>query len=217
MGLSSSSSSSTTKPYFKQQILDAANAGKGVFDSQLPKIQSATDMVTGLEPGLIDRYNNGDPSLNAASHYITSTLGGDPAHNPQLEAMIGQTDQSVRNHTLSGLGTRGLSGGSVAADIISRNLAQNETGLRYQDYNTQQQLRAQAAGMAPGVSAGQTALLAPVFDTAQASTLPLQASTNYMGAVGGLLGQYQKQKTTQSPSLLSSIGQIASAAAPFFG
>lgn len=203
-------SSSSNKPIYGSQLTGAASAMTNTYNQQAPKLSAITDQVTGLTPSLIDRAQHGTPELNAAGNYITTMLGSDPAHNPQLEAMIAQTNSDVGNGVNAKMGVRGLTGGTVHEGVLAKMLAQNETGLRYNDYSQQQQLRAQAAGMAPGLSAAQTGLYAPVFDTAQAATMPMQAANAYGAGIGGLLGQYQKTSNPWGASLAGAIGSAAS-------
>lgn len=249
MGISSSSSKTT--PVYASQITGASDTLGSVYRDQAPKIAEISDSITGLVPSMLDRYANGDPSLNAAQGYVNDTLSGQAGPvsgldyftnlrdgtggNTSLDAMIAQTNNSVANATNAKLGTRGLTGGTVHSDILSRNLAQNETGLRYQDFNTQNarrdqaaqfsvqaqqqadqfeaQRKAQAAGMAPGLSAAQSGLLSPLFDAAGAVSMPLQAASGYASGIGGLLGQYQIGKKSEpwGQSVLGAASNVAGA------
>lgn len=195
MGISSGSSK-VTPGYGKPYIDSAAAASKAAYNANSGNIQNVTNQITGLVPSLLDRARNGTPGLDAAENYITGTLGRDPQQNPFLNQMIDQTGDSVRNKTMAGLGTRGLTGGTVAMDILSRNLANNETGLRYQDYSAEMARRAQAASMASGVSYAQTGLYDPAFNAAGAAMMPIQAANANAAGIGGLLGQYTNTKST---------------------
>ena len=209
-----SSSSSKTTPVYGKELSGAAGTLTNTYNQQAPKLAAVTDQITGLTPSLIDRAQHGTPELNAAGNYITTMLGSDPAHNPQLEAMIAQTNSDVGNGVNAKMGVRGLTGGTVHEGVLAKMLAQNETGLRYNDYGQQQQLRAQAAGMAPGVSAAQTGLYAPVFDTASAAAMPMQAANAYGAGIGGLLGQYTNTKTSNpwGATLFNGLSNAARAA-----
>lgn len=207
-------SSSSTKPVYGKELTGAANTLTSAYNAQAPKINAVSDQITGLIPSLLDKAQNGNPALNAAQDYITSTLSGDPAHNPALESMIAQTNSHVGNGVNAKMGVRGLTGGTVHEGILAKALAENETGLRYNDFTTQQQLRAQAAGMAPGVSGAQTAMYAPVFDAAQAVTMPIQAASNYGAGIGGLLGQYTKSSNPWGATLFNGLSNAARAAMP---
>jgi len=199
MGLSGSSSTTTNKPIYGQQLTDAAGRVTSAYDTNLPNIQQGSRQLFDLMPGILQKYKNGSPAINAGNRYIADMLSSDPANNPALAGMISQTNNDVANTTNAKLGTRGLTGGTVMQDMLSRNLAQNETALRYQDYTNQQQLRAQAAGMAPAMSAADTIQIAPLLQTYQAASgVPIDAATQQAAAINGLLGQYQT--TTQKTS-----------------
>jgi hypothetical protein len=132
---------------------------------------------------------------------LRSQIESDPTENPYLQAMIDRTNNSVRNQQQAMLGRRGLAGGSDYANIISRALASNETGLRFEDYNQAMNRRMQAAGMAPGIS--QAGFL-PLQMATQAGTagamLPSQLAAMQGAGMGGLLGQYQDVRGTQRQS-----------------
>lgn len=220
MGLSSSSKTQTNKPIYAPQIEGAANTVTGAYNAAAPGIAQSASAIGSTVPGLIDKYNNGDPTVNAAAGYDQDVLGGKYLNgSPQLDAIVNQTNNDTRNGSEASLGTRGLTGGSAYTDIISRALAQNETGLRYTDYNNQLGRMDTAAANAPGVAAAQYQPLSAAIAAAQAQTAPVQAAAGYGSAMGGLLGQYQNTNQTSSPSLMDSIGQainIGSKVAGFF-
>ncbi len=216
MGLSSSKTTSSNKPIYGSHLTGAAGAIKGVYEQQAPKVAGYADQVGALLPSLLERYTAGDPAVNAARGYVTDTLGGDPASNPHLDDMLALSADRVRNRTQAAMGVRGQMGGSQYADVVSRNLAQNETGMRYQDYSQEMARRERAAGMAPGVAAADLMTLAPAFGAAEmASELPMRAAGTYAAGVGGLLGQYTNQTQKSNPGLMGVIGTGLQAASLF--
>jgi hypothetical protein len=92
------------------------------------------------------------------------------------------------------LGRRGMTGGSDYTNLITRALASNETGLRFDDYNQSMNRRMQAAGMA-GIPTQTAAALGQ-----QGVMLPSQLAAIQGAGVGGLLGQYQNTTGTQTQS-----------------
>ena len=215
MGLSSKKTTQTNTPVYGPQIEGAASTLSGVYNTNAPKVQGYADLIGGMIPNLLDKYNAGNPAVNAAQGYITSTLGSDPANNPHLQAMIDQTNGDVRNKTMSGLGTRGLTGGSVAAQMVARELARNETGLRYGDYQDQMNRRAQAAGMAPSVAAADTIQIAPLLSAAEtASSLPMQQALMQAQGISGLLGPYTKEVQKSSGGIGGLFGSILGSMLP---
>lgn len=199
-------------------IQGAAGTLENAYAQSQGGIQGASDSLTGLLPGLIDRYQQGDPTLNAAGSYTRDVLGGNYLDsNPYTDGMVDRALNRSTNATQAALGNRGLTGGSAYADIISRNNANASLDFYGRDYENERNRMAQAASMAPGQSAAQSALLQPAFQSAQASFMPLQAAGQYAGGIGGLLGGYGAQ--TNKPSTMDTImgigGTALSAAALF--
>lgn len=215
MGISSGSSK-VTPGYGKKYIDAAAASSSAAYNANSGNIQGVTNQITGLIPSLIDRYREGDPALNASRDYITSTLSGDPKQNPYLDDMLNISNGRVRNEISANMGSRGLTGGTVMQDILGRGLAENETGMRYQDYSAEMSRRAQAAAMGPGVSAAQTSLLDPAFNAAGVAMMPIQAANANAAGIGGLLGQYTNTKT-KNPWGGALLGGVASGLGSYFG
>lgn len=220
MGLSSSTKKVETKPIYSQQIEGAANNITNAYNAQAPKITGITDQLAGLVPGLLERYTSGDPNVNAARTYNSDVLAGKYLDaNPHLDAIVNKTANTTRNELAGALGTRGLTGGSAFADIISRNVADASNKVRFDNYNTERGRMDSAAALAPGLSAAREIPLSAIQAILQAQSAPVSTAAGAGAGVGGLLGQYTNQKQTSSPSLMGSIGQaldIAKAAAGFF-
>lgn len=141
---------------------------------------------------------------------------GQHGGNPYLQQMIDQSGQDTGRAVSASMGVRGLTGGSVHEQILAHELGKQSMDMRYNDYNNQQQLKAQAAGMAPGVAAGDAVQLQGLIGAAgAASGLPMDAASRYAGATGGLLGQYTTTKTSQpwGQVLANAASNAASAAA----
>lgn len=216
MGLSSSKTKTTSKPVYSAQVEGAAANVNNAYTQQAGKITGVTDQLATLVPGLINQYNaGGDANTIAASKYNNDVLSGKylDAGNPYLEQQVATTNANTRNGLAASLGTRGLTGGSAFADIITRGLAENESGLRYTDYNNERQRMGQAASLAPGLSASSQLPIQSLLAIAQAQQMPVQAAAGAGGAIGGLLGQYTNTTQKSSPSLGAIIAQIAGNAA----
>lgn len=221
MGLSGSSktTTSTVKPVYESQILGAYNNVNNAFNRNSGNVQNVQDQLSGLLGTAIGNYNN-NSTLNAAKNYVTSTLGGSYGSSPYLDDMVSLTNRNVANATTNALGTRGLTGGSAMAKILAGKLADNETQLRYNDYNNWQDRQAQAASMASGLSSADATNLSSALGLADASTsLVTNDALKRAAAVSGLLGQYttgtEKTKTSGGlggilGSILGGIGQAGS-------
>ena len=214
--MGSKKSKSTTKPVYSRQIEGAAGQLNSAYAGAKPGIDKVSGNLMGLSEDLLSRFQQGDPAITAAKGYITDTLSGDPASNPYLDDIIAQSNDSVRNQMQAQMGTRGLTGSSDYYGLIGRELGKNETGLRYADYNNEQQRRAQAAGMAPGVVAGEYIPVAGAMEAGQqGALLPIQAAAANAAGTGGLLGQYTSTKQKQGSSLMDMVGMGIQAASLF--
>jgi hypothetical protein len=202
MGSKKTKTTQTNKPVYDTEIQNANRQLSSVYAQQAPKIQGYADEIGSQVSGLLERYREGDSGVNAARNYVTQTLeSGAGGSNPYLDDMIALTNDNTRRSIQTQLGTRGGIGGSAERDIISQNLAEQELGLRYQDYDANEQRKAQAAALSGQVVAADNATLTPALAAAEfASTLPLNAASQFAAGTGGLLGQYQDIKGTQKQS-----------------
>jgi len=209
MGLSSKTSKSSTKPVYSGQLEGAANNVNSAYQMQAPKIGGISDQLGGLVPGLVEQYQKGQPNVAAAQGYNADVLSGKylDAGNPYLQAQIDATGGDVRNGLSASLGTRGLTGGSAFGDIITRNLANNATNLRYTDYSNERSRMDSAAAQAPGLAAASYQPISAIQSILQSQLAPLQAAQGQASSIGGLLGQYTNQKQTYNPSIVDGIGQ----------
>lgn len=207
--MGSSKKTQKTEPIYGKQIEGAANTLTGVYNANAPKIQGYADTIGSLIPSLMQKYQAGDPAMNAARGFITDTIQSD-GPNPYLEDQIARTNNSVGNTVNAKLGTRGLTGGSVHNAILAQSLAENESGLRYADYNNMMQRRMQAAGMAPGLASADLIAISPLLAAAgAASGLPMDAATKNAAGIGGLLGQYTNTQQKSSGGLLGTLAGVA--------
>lgn len=200
MGLSSSTNKTTTVNTPSPQQTQAGNTLNSAFNDAFPRIQGYAAQIGGLIPNLIGQVQQGDAGINASRDWITRTLGGNDS-NPYLDQMIAQSGRDTADTLSASMGTRGLTGGSSMARILAHEVSKNALGTRYADYNNNQQMQAQAAGMAPGVAAGSLAPIASLLQTAgYAGGAPLDAASRYASGMGGLFGNTGTQATTQTQS-----------------
>lgn len=211
MSKKKSKTEQTNRPIYSAEITGAAKAQQDAYAGAQPAINQFSTNMSGVSNDLLDQYRAGDPTIQAAQGVLQETMQG--GENPHLNDMLDISNDRVRNQMQARMATRGQTGGSDYTGLIARALAENETGVRYQDFDRNQARRLQAAGMAPGLLAGSYLPLDMAMRTGESGAmLPLQAALANSAGVGGLLGQYQdvKGKTTQSGGLL---GQILSSAA----
>jgi hypothetical protein len=202
MGISSKKTKSKTTPIYGQQITGAAGALNSVYNQQAPKVGAIADSLTGMIPGMIDKVNAGNPAVNAASGYVTDTLSGDGT-NPHLEGWIADQQNQTQNMLGARLNKLGLGpAGTTHQGLSARENARVGLGMRYDDWNQGQQRKAQAAGMAPSIAAGEAVGVAPLLSVAQLGTsLPMDLALRNAAGTGGLLGQYTNTEQKQSGGL----------------
>ena len=211
MGSKKTRTTQTNKPIYAAEIGGAAKNVQDAYNQTQPAINTLSNNLGQVSSDLFAGMQGGNNAVLNANNFVNQQLTGDPQQNPYLQQQIDQTNESVRNQLQARMGRAGLAGGSDYNNLIARALAQNESGLRYADYDNAMNRRFQAAGLAP-----QGLQTAAGLGQAGAM-LPLQAGALNAASVGGLLGQYQNQQGTQKTSggllgeLLAVGGQLGSA------
>jgi hypothetical protein len=209
-------SKSSTKPIYSKEVEGAAGNITSAYEAARPGLQAGADKFGGILNGVLDRYNAGDPNITAARGYNADVLGGKYLEgNPYLDQMIGQQGNDIANNISAGMGTRGQTGGSAQAGILSRELGKNALGLRYQDYGAERDRMGQAVSQVPGLIAAENGILDPAFQAYEAMQAPLRAAVGAGSGIGGLLGQYSK--TTNKGSIAGLLGQMQANAAQAYG
>jgi hypothetical protein len=160
---------------------------------------------------LASTLNN--PAIGAANTYTQDVLSGKYLNsNPNLQAIIDNTNSDVANKANAAIGIRGGAGGSAQAQILARELAKNESNLRYQDYATERGYQDKGVADAAQLSGANATNIQSLLQylTTQAN-LPTAQAQSYAQAISGLLGQYNTQ--TSTPSTASSIASALGTAA----
>ncbi|MDK8188131.1 MULTISPECIES: hypothetical protein [Sphingomonas] len=207
-----SKSTQTTGP--SKAALPYINSATTATQNAYNQSQGLADQSVGILqqnlPTVIGRTMN-NPLLGAASGYTSDVLGGKYlTGNPLLSDQIANTNESVTNGVNSALGSRGLAGGSAASQILARELAKNETNLRYTDYNNERTRMDQAVGNATALNGAENQNLAALLTYLTGMTqLPQGVANNYAGSIGSLWGNSTTTTQKQSPSLGAILGQIA--------
>lgn len=194
------------KPY----ISNAADTLQSTVANNAGNLQQISQGLSSQLPALQEKAFGANPLNTAASGYATDVLGGKylGATNPYLNDIVDQSRQNTFNSISSAFGRSGLTGSTGFAESLGRGLGQAESGLRYNDYNTERQRQDAASVNARSINAAQYDGVTPYLQTAQAA-----AQTPYYGAqtlasgTGGLLGQYNTQ--TQRGGLLGTLAGLA--------
>jgi hypothetical protein len=214
VGKKKQTTTSSVKPIYGKELMGAANELNSAYQGQKGAIGKVSGDMVDLSGDLLSRFRAGDPTIGAARGFLEGELSADAANNPYLDEMTGIARDRVRNDIQAKMGTRGQTGGSDYYGNVGRGMYEVDTGLRYNDYNNTKARQMQAAGMAPGVVAGEYIPLAAGMQAgAQGSMLPIQAAAANAAGTGGLLGSYTtgKQTTKQSGGFLDSLMGLAGA------
>lgn len=200
-----------SEPFIRQ----GADALINSFNTNQGTVQQQTDNTLGLlNPFLKQQIEQGNSGVNAARDFNIDVLGGKFLDgNPHLQNVIDSSNNDIRNQSEAALGLKGLTGGSSFADIISRNIANNTSNLRFQDFSRERASQDAAAGRAGSLASAEFLPIQGLLATLQASQTPLNAASQFAGGLGGLLGGFQTQSTPLLNQLLGSAAQGASAAA----
>lgn len=211
MGISSSSSSNAPWKGAQPYLTSGGSAVQDAYFQNAGGIQNATNQVTSLLPDVIQKYQQGNPAINAATDYNTDVLAGKylDQGNPYLQQITDQVANQARNQTAGALGVKGLTGGSDYTKLVSQGVSNAVTPLLYQNYSNERQAMSNAASQAPGLAAADTLQITPMLSLLQAYQQPLNAAETYAGSLGNLFGSYQTK--TSNPSLADSIGKGISA------
>lgn len=222
MGLSGGSTSTSNSvtgsaQAWAQPIATAqANATTGVYNQNQPQLQGMADSMYGLAGTLSNKLATPNPLIAAAQGYNTDVLSGKYlTGNPNLQAIIDAAKRGVTDSVSSQFAGAGRYGSGAYADVLSRNLAEAESGLRYTDYNTQQARMDSAASQAPALAQADYQGLPELLQaTTLAAGLPYVGTSATAEALGALFNggtQTSTQKT--SGGLLGGLGTLLSGAA----
>lgn len=124
-----------------------------------PQQESAISNITNYA-------NAGDPAVNAASNYITNTLGGNVQQNPMLNQLFQQGADQIENRLSSqfaGAGRNVDASQGQNAQALG-NFAANLYGNAF---NTEAGLQTAALGAAPGIQNSRLGLQDALFSSGQ--------------------------------------------------
>lgn len=204
---STSGPSKWAKPYIQQGV----TALSSVYNKAQPNLENMMGTFNTALPGIVDQTTH-DQGLAAASGYNQDVLGGKylGQGNPYLERMIGQTAGDVQNRVNGSIGARGRTGGDAHSQILSRELANSENGLRYNDYNNERGRMDSAVSGAAGLSGAGNQDIAALLATLQGGAeLPYTGVDHYTQGLAALLGN--AQTTTQKQGAGATLGGLLGA------
>jgi hypothetical protein len=218
MGLFSGgkSTSGSAQAWAKPFATAAANTVQDVYGQNAGNLANISGQVSGVLPGLIDRFSAGDQGVNAAGGYVSDVLGGKfMGGNPWLQGMIDKTAGDVTSRVGAAYGSRGSFGGTAHTTALGKALAEAELGLRYGNYSDEVNRMGSAAGMAPSIAQARYTGLPEILQTSGlAAELPYAGVNALSGGLGNLFsGGVQK-----GPGIgASMLGGLASGVGSYLG
>ncbi len=218
MGLFSSGStkSGSAQKWAKPFAKEAAANVQGVVNANAGNLASLSSGLSGMVPGLMDKYSAGDAGVDAAGGYITDVLGGKyMAGNPMLQGMIDQMAGDVTSRVGAAYGSRGSFGGTAHTTALAKGLSESELALRYGNYSDEMNRMGSAAGMAPCVAQGQYVGLPEIL---QSSGLAAELPYTGINALSGNLASLFSGGKTKGPGIGGQLlAGAAGAAGSYFG
>lgn len=142
--------------------------------------------------------NQGDPATNAASSFITNTLGGNVQQNPMLNQLFTQGAQQIQQQLGSQFGGAGRNI-DASAGVTGQALGTFGANLFGNAFNTEAGLQTAALGAAPGNMQSKLGLQDALYGAGQNVQnlaqnyiqAPQQNLDRYLGRVQGVPAQTQ--------------------------
>lgn len=190
---------------------DAANQVQSVVNANQPGLQQLTDLTHNqvVNP-LVSKFNSSMGGANQARDYYSGVLSGNGG-NPYISQMLQQLNRGVGDQVNSQFELSGRYGSGAHADVLSRNLADADSQLLYQNYGDEANRRDNAAAaLAGGNNADAAQILAALGVNAQ---LPYTGISNQANSLGALFNGGQSNSVGYMPNpIWGAIGAGLSAA-----
>lgn len=210
MGLSSSKSTSGPSKQALPWLNSASSAVQSAYNSNQSNL---ADISSSLSDAFKSYSSSLGSGLTGANSYINDVLSGTYLNNgnPELQNVIDSTNASVTDqiNALFSKAGQSTSGSTRATGELAKQLATNESNLRYQNYSDEQARMMEAVNAALGLNSANNEnyeTLASLGSTA--ATTPYLGASFLADALGGLWG---KSTTTSTGSnLLNSLVSLGS-------
>lgn len=184
-------------------ILKGLEQSSAVFDQQQPTLNKYSGMQ-------MDTYGRVAPGAEAgimgAQGLVNDTLAGRYLNgNPYLDGQLEQTRENVANDVLSRYSSAGRYGSAYGMGELTRQLANAENQMRFQNYAMERGYQNDAVGQAQQLMGGSQGLLN------NAAELPWIGVGALNGNVRNASGGYGTTTTKQSGGVGQMLGGLAGA------
>lgn len=198
------------KPY----AITGAKTAESVYNANAGNTAQLGSTVSNLVPGLVAKFNAGNPAMGAASGHVSDVLSGKYLNgNPHLEQIIGNVRSGVSDEVNSQFGLSGRYGSGAHTGVLTDKLAEAESGLRYNDYAAQTGRMDQAASLAPQLASMDYNGIQEILQAAGiGAELPFTGLDTYSSALANLFNGGTQKQGTLGP-IMAGIGGGLSAAA----
>lgn len=214
MGLSSSKTTTGPSKQAMPYLQAGSSALQSVYDANKGNVAEIGSDLMGQYRRFSDSVTN-NPTLGAARRFTADTINSDPASNPQLDNIINTSNNDIMDRINAIFSRAGQTRSSRQIGEVAKQLSANESGLRYNDWNTGMDRKAQAVQQAIAMGGLDNQTSAALTALAEGA-----ATTPYLGAQilsQGLGNLWGNSTTTKQGSnigqMLLSAGATAGAAA----
>ena len=206
MGLSKSKTTTKNEPWKAAQpyILKGLEQSGQVFDQQQPTLNKYSEMQ-------MDTYGRVAPGaeqgIMGSQGLVNDTLSGKYLNgNPYIDGMLAKTRENVSGNVNSQFSGSGRYGSDYHTGEMTRQLADAENSMRFQNYGQERAYQNDAVGQAQGLMNGSQGLLN------NAAELPWIGVGALNGNVRQASNGYGTTKTSSSPGIGQMIGGLAGTA-----
>lgn len=184
-------------------ILKGMEQSQAVFDQQQPTLNK----YAGMQMDTYGRLAPGaEQGIKGAQGLVNDTLAGRYLQgNPYLDSQIDQTKENVSNDVLSRYSGAGRYGSAYGMGELTRQLANAENNMRFQNYAMERGYQNDAIGQAQQLMGGSQSLLN------NAAELPWIGVGALNGNVRNASGGYGTTTTKQSGGVGQMLGGLAGA------
>lgn len=185
-------------------ILKGLEQSGQVFDQQQPTLNK----YAGMQMDTYGRLAPGaEQGIQGAQGLVNDTLAGRYLQgNPYLDSQIDQTKENVSNDVLSRYSSAGRYGSAYGMGELTRQLANAENNMRFQNYAMERGYQNDAVGQAQNLMGGSQGLLN------NAAELPWIGVGALNGNVRNASGGYGTTTTTQKNGIGGLLAQAAGTA-----
>lgn len=198
MGLSSSKTTTKNDPWAPAQpyIIKGMEQSQAVFDQQQPTLNK----YSGMQMDTYGRVAPGaEQGIIGSQGLVNDTLAGKYLNgNPYLDGMIAKTRDNITNDVASRFSSAGRYGSDYNVGEMTRQLADAENQMRFQNYGQERAYQNDAVGQAQSLMGGSQSLLN------NAAELPWLG----VGALNGNIRQASNGYGTTTSKQSGNIGQM---------